>query len=374
MESGANVILKKNNLFISEECSKRISSLRFILACLVVMFHNNKTLLFILNPANLTFSNPEFVAHLPQYIFSYLFTLAPVPLFFMFSAYLQYKKNDDYLVLLKKRIKTIFLPLVLWPAIIIFGKILIKLACIAIFPDKVSHEIPFVSEWSVRDWFCAFFGYYFPCYEKMTLCEPFILPFYFIRDLFILIIISPLIKKLVQKAPYAYGLFVAAIYFFNIRPAIVCTNALVFYSLGFYFAEYNFDFFKFADRITWKQLAVVVIPVMYFVMKNNKSEIIILISCLIMLKFSKLFVEKSEKFFATLKYFDGLSFFLYAIHLPYLLMFFTSKWYSKIPVSPVTDFFEYFGISIIVCVTGTIIGIILRKICPKVFGLINGGR
>ena len=43
-----------------------------------------------------------------------------VPLFFMFAAFLQAKKNDSYLVLLKKRAKSLLLPYVLWMSLLAF--------------------------------------------------------------------------------------------------------------------------------------------------------------------------------------------------------------------------------------------------------------
>ena len=36
--------------------------------------------------------------------------------------------------------------------------------------------------------------------------------------------------------------------------------------------------------------------------------------------------------------------------------------------------FEYFGVTILIVVIGTGIGIVLKKICPKLFILLNGGR
>lgn len=372
MESGTNVILEKKNLVISEECSKRISSLRFILACLVVMFHNNKTVLFALSEGALSFSNSEFWTHIVQFLFQFLFTISPVPLFYIFSSYIQYKKNDSYLVLLKKRLKTLFLPVILWPTIVIGFRILSKLVLIFIFPDKVSHELPFVSEWGFTDWVAAFFGDYFS--GKTILCEPFILPLYFIRDLFILIVVSPIIKKFVDKFPISYGIFILAVYFYNIRPIIVCTNALVFYSLGFYFAKYDFNFFKFADKITFRQISIVTIPSMYFFIITLKPEINLLISCLIMLKISKFIVECNERTFCFFKHMSEYSFFLYAIHLPYLLMFFTLKWFDNVPRNFITDLLEYFVVGSAVCIIGTFIGMGAKKLFPRFYALLTGGR
>ena len=357
---------------IPETVSKRITSLRFILACLVVMFHNNKTLLFVLSQGGISLSNPEFLAHLPQIFFQYVLSAAPVPLFFIFSSYLSGKKNYPYLVLIKKKLRSLLLPLLLWPVLVIGFRILLKLVLILVFPDKVSHELPFVHEWNLRDWFCAFFGYYFPAYNRPILCEPFILPLYFIRDLLIMDMISPLIKKVVRCCAIPFMLLLAAMYFLSIRPIIVCTNAFVFYSIGIYCAEYDFDFFEFVDRIPWKVIFVFILIFMGIYVRFHSSDYIVLFSCILTLKYSKIIAEGSEKVFAVIKYLSGFSFFLYAIHDSYLLMIFTTNWFNLVPRNFVTDLLEYFVLAPLLCVVGTVIGITLKKVIPKLFYLLNG--
>lgn len=357
---------------IEESISKRMTALRYVLAFLVVMFHNNKTLLFVVQPGALSFSNPEFWLHLPQLFFQYVFTVAPVPLFFIFSAYLTGKKNHPYKILLKKKFFSLFLPLILWPALVIGIRILAKMALILLFPDKVTHELPFVSEWSVRDWFSAFFGYYHPEYNKPDLCEPFILPLYFIRDLLIMDILSPLIKKIIKVCPIPYAILLAAIYALGMRPAIVCVNALVFYSLGLYFTLYDFDFFAFADKVKWKHIVFFALLLFYIFLRSLKPEFLLLLSCIILLKFSKIILEASERTFNFFKYLSGYSFFLYAVHDAYLLMIFTKIWFKIIPSNFISDLLEYFILAPILCFVGTFIGIALKKIAPKIFYILNG--
>ena len=52
-----------------------------------------------------------------------------VSLFFMFAAFLQAKKNDSYLVLLKKRAKSLLLPYVLWMSLLVFFLWWAKIDC-----------------------------------------------------------------------------------------------------------------------------------------------------------------------------------------------------------------------------------------------------
>lgn len=359
---------------ISEETSCRITVLRFILSCVVVFFHNNKVLLPIIASGQLNLSNVDVWLHIPQFLFYFIFSFAPVPLFFAFSAFIQYKKADAYLVLLKKRARSIVLPLFSWPAIIIGGRVLIKFALIYFFPDRVSPELPFIGEWSAKEWIYAFLGDYSSGLQQNMLCEPFIMPFYFIRDLFIMILLSPVIKKMVQKAPIAYAFFLAFLYFTNARPFIVCVNALVFYSIGFYIACYNIDLLKLVDSMSWKKFAVLAVIIFIHVLISNKSCFCVPLSCLFYLKLSKTLISTNKKVLNMLKYLSSFSFFLYAVHLPYLLNAFTKGWFSHIQQNCFTDLAEYFILPTVVCVCGTAIGILCRKICPKLFYILNGGR
>lgn len=360
---------------LPEETSKRITVLRFILSCMVIVFHNNKTILPILSDPALSFAQPAVWSHILQLIFHFTFALAPVPLFFAFSAYIQYDKDYAYPVLLKKRVSSILVPLFSWPALIIGGRILIKFACIKLFPDKVSSVLPYVDEWSAKDWLAAFFGDYTDVLSgKNFLCEPFVMPFYFIRDLFILVVLSPLIKKLVQKAPLAYGLVLAYMYFTNLRPVIVCVNAIFFYSLGFYFACYKLDAFKLADSVSWKRFAVLAAASFVYVMLTRNTSFCPIVSCLFYLKISRNLLNGNEKLVHALEYLSGFSFFLYAIHAPYFLPAFTKVWFAHVSQNCFTDLAEYFILSAVICACGTLIGILCRRFIPKLFFVLNGGR
>ena len=103
---------------ISEDTSKRITALRFLLAVLVVVIHNNYNAkvvadYFAETGETIVFSQSIFGKWI-QLFFSQGLAHCAVPLFFLFAAFLQAKKNDSYSVLLKKRAKSLLLPYVIW--------------------------------------------------------------------------------------------------------------------------------------------------------------------------------------------------------------------------------------------------------------------
>jgi hypothetical protein len=61
--------------------------------------------------------------------------------------------------------------------------------------------------------------------------------------------------------------------------------------------------------------------------------------------------------------------------MPVLLQTIQNIWLKIFPMKN-TFFclFEYFGVTIIIVLIGTGLGILLKKICSPVFSLLNGGR
>ena len=138
--------------------SKRITSLRYLLAILVVFIHNN-IVDMAENMPGLVY-NAGVCEFVQQNIYL-LFACSAVPLFFLFAAYLQAKKSDSYLVLVKKRVKTVLVPYILWIGLyllyLLAGKKLLLMVCPSLIADPDS--IISCAAWSVSDWCKYIIGY-----------------------------------------------------------------------------------------------------------------------------------------------------------------------------------------------------------------------
>ena len=103
---------------IPKETSMRITSLRFLLAIFVVFIHNNFTVEYIAQlveqGAEDIYFKPNIVSEWIQLVITQGLAQCAVPLFFLFAAYLQARKADCYKTLLKKKLKTLVIPYVLW--------------------------------------------------------------------------------------------------------------------------------------------------------------------------------------------------------------------------------------------------------------------
>lgn len=88
------------NYVILEETSKRITSLRYLLIVFVVFIHSNLTPEDALNYYHYDFVQPYWIEEFKNFICGTLGGAA-VPLFFFFTSFLQFSKEEKYSVLLK---------------------------------------------------------------------------------------------------------------------------------------------------------------------------------------------------------------------------------------------------------------------------------
>lgn len=244
---------------------------------------------------------------------------------------------------------------------------------------KNPNEIQFIN-YNFEQWFHVFFGYNFANEDIFTdVLGPYVYPLWYVRDLFILFLFSPLIKKWSEKSPSTFLFTITFSYFLVIRPIFVNYQALFYFSVGMLWAQGKINLIEIADKIKWKELIpfflVSWFVTNYFFTSNSTcNSFMVIFSCLIFLKLSG-YLIKNEKIFSVTKYLSKFSFFLYAIHTPLLMESIKTIWLKLFPMkTPFFVLFAYFGITILVILFGTLAGIILKKICPPFFRVLNGGR
>lgn len=368
---------------IPAETSMRITALRFLLIVLVVFIHNNFKAEEILKGAlehgytPFAYENGIFGRWVQIFISDGIARCA-VPLFFLFASFLQSMKGDSYGVLLKKKVKSLVVPYFLWPLLNIGIYVGFKLLIQAVFPSMIERKNWFpMSGWGLKGWLHAFFGY-----ENMTEGRTFggyVGQLWFVRDLFILIAFSPFLRLAVRKFPVCALFAVSFFYFSDTRPFLVAGQALFFYIIGLFWAESEFDLFAVADRIKWKVLVPLYLALWLATWKfygeySCAYWFMVAASCLVLLKFSAVIVS-IKRAFAAAKYLAGFSFWLFAIHMPFLLSCLQALWRKILPMT--NTFFcmaEYFGVSVLVVALGTGFGILLKKVYPPLFAVLNGGR
>lgn len=367
-----NVVLTENvKPLISEETSKRITSLRFLLIVFVVFIHANLTPDDAINYYHYDFVQPYWIEVFKNFICSVLGGSA-VPLFFFFASYLQFSKNDRYKVLLKKRSKSLFLPYFIWTCITI---VLFFIA------QSIPQTAPFfqnpinvVKDWKAFDWLKAFTYHTFLGGGKY----PLVYQFWFLRELMIFIILSPILKFLCEKFSGLMVIVVSVVVLKGI-PLFFTTSspALFFYLAGYYCAKYKIDFFRIADKLKIYEYCILLVLIVTFSLicdgHYDFGFMKTIISCMFFLKLSHYFVE-NEKIYSKLSYLSGFSFFLYAIHTPFLGSSINKITQRIIPLHGILCLVQFLLAAFLTIIIGTFIGIALKKICFPLFCLLNGGR
>ena len=363
---------------IDEESSKRITSLRFLLAILVVFIHNNyrsETLNeAIENGAKAIIFNQSSFGKWIQIFISSGIACCAVPLFFLFAAYLQANKNDKYSVLIQKRLRTLVLPYCIWLGIYLLYFTIGKVIIAKLIPSALNNPEKTFLTWTPIDWFHQIIGF-----QNTDDGNPLAaMQFWFVRDLFIFTLLSPIFTRIIKK--FTIGFF-AIILFFSILAKFgfdAHLNFAVFYYIcGLYWGIFDIKLFALLDKVSWFEtigislftfLANFVFKVPFF---NTLHTFVI---CCAILKLSYNIIH-SNLFFSATKKLSGYSFFLYAIHMPVLLTIVEKVWIKIFPMKN-TFFclFEYFGATLLIITIGTIIGIALKKFFPTLFALLNGGR
>ena len=350
-----------------------------MLAVLIVFIHNNYTVSTISKiGANIVFNQSIFGKWFQLFISDGIGYCA-VPLFFLFSAFLQASKNEKYSILLQKKAKSLIIPYFLW--IFIYGfyytfGIQIVLHFIPSFVNNLNIENAqnIAQNWSILDFVHKIFGY-----AKNNNHPGFAGQFWFVRDLIILTILSPIFNYFVKKRFLEFLIFIIFLFFSPINLFFTSNSALFFYILGLYWGSFKIDLFKIIDKIAWLDIllffAFVFIYRYKFYAENNIVIcFIILSSCIIALKFSAI-IEKNKKCFSIAKYLEKYSFWLYAIHMPALIEILKVLWLKIFPMK--NGFWclaEYFGVSILTIFISLALGIGIKKIFPKLFALLCGGR
>lgn len=260
--------------------SQTINFLRFPLIVAVVYIHFNISRKGIsVHGINYGSDNPDWYFYTINLVSSVIASIA-VPLFFFISGYLfffQKKFNRrEYLRKLKKRAKTLLVPYLLWNFIAIIFQIVKLLPLFSsIFPGANKSEIHL----SLVRVFNTFFNNTLtngiivsPIEYTMTeiINEPFPIdiPLWYIRDLMVMIIISPIIFWMTKKFQVWYVVAFGVIWYF--RDLIIpeggyihmLFTSLLFFSWGSFSSIMNIDFIKTMQRL--KYLSILYIPIAIF--------------------------------------------------------------------------------------------------------------
>lgn len=250
--------------------------------------------------------------------------------------------------------------------------LLAKLLTAKIFPEILGNPES-VFPVSVKDWFEGFLGFGTDSGDGNP---EFAGQFWFVRNLILFTIFSPAIIPLVKKFPVAS--FVSVCVFFVCGDLPFHRNAgyaLFFYAAGIFWGIFDIPLLEKIDRISWCEALFLFAFAFILPSENSVLDLYLnLSSCLLVLKFSSVLC-KSESAFGIAYKLNGFSFWIYAVHMPFLINLVIKVWQKVFPqTNPFFCLAEYLSETFLTVAIGLLLGIALKKFCPKLFALLSGGR
>lgn len=354
---------------LTKEHSQRVDLLRFPLILMVIFIHNSG--------ANVDFAmysvGIDIYKTYGQYVIQFVsggLAKIAVPLFFIFSGFFFFKKFDAsfsaYKDKLSVRARSLLFPYLFWNS----AFIVIMLIVYAL-PETLSlasgNEKAIV-DYGLADYISAYFGI-----NESGL--PIAYQFWFIRDLIILCIASPLIYFAVKKLGLVFIslLFVAwlsKLYIFTENS----TMAVLFFSFGAYIRIYNKQLFGF-DR--YGIAAIIVSTGLLLIAQIFPNHQLISIAVTIGIV-SVLFLSKialaSPSLLKLLNYLGLMSFFIFALHEPVLTLVRTLTYKFLAPNSTESIIALYFINPVIVVLICVAVYKIIGMISPRFLFAICGDR
>ena len=184
--------------------SSTISYLRFPLTAGVVFIHFSLTDGLTINKVKYGMDNPDWYFYVVNF-FSEVLARICVPLFFIISGYLFFNRREFngsvYRQKLKSRFKTLFVPFILWNIIAIIWKLKCFLPSFSSYYRPL--EVHLSIERLINTLFCngdsngIIVGT--PSTEMMYGIYPIDLPLWYIRELMLMVILSPIIYYITKK-------------------------------------------------------------------------------------------------------------------------------------------------------------------------------
>jgi fucose 4-O-acetylase-like acetyltransferase len=352
---------------VNKNISKRIHSLRFLLIVFVVFIHNN--------PTRVNFAGGTEIYIIPGYVnitrllISNIIAGTAVPLLFLISGYLLYIKETRFIAVFKKKNKTILLPYILWHVLVVLFYYIAQ---------SVSFTKPYIAsvvvrEFSEMDWLGSFTG-------KAGFFSgggvPLVYQFWFLRDLYILSLAFIGIKKLADKFPLGTLVLCIILWTYEINIYLVSSEALLFFTLGYYIVKYAPDFKELDGIKMYDITGIYIITILLELFFKGKIPVIhkinIIIGSILFIKLTENFI-KNERVYNQLAWLEKYTFFVYAVHGVGL----AAMQKISVKIIPMHDgwiLVQYFSVNIIGIIIFVIMGVTVKKLFPQIYGILTGGR
>lgn len=345
--------------------SQKIKRVSFLLMIMVVFLHSYN--IDIKQGGKILYFEKGLNWFIQNFISNGLTRIA-VPLFFIISGYLfvldQKTAIGDFIVKIKKRFRTLIVPYLFWAFFgILFYFILQTLPQSQSFFTK-----KLIKDYSFLEWLNALFN------------EPIPYQLWFLKDLIVMVILSPVIYFLVKKAREAFLLIIFSFWIFSQDTIFLTSEALLFFSAGMYISIFkNKSQINSSNTLLFCLLWLLVLILKTtagFLDYSNLIQMLLLKAAIIigLVAFWKLYDKVSIKM--DYGFFDKwieFSFFLYLFHEP-MLTIIKKGMFAALPKTPISYFIVYLLAPVIIISISILIASILKQKLFVIYKIITGNR
>jgi peptidoglycan/LPS O-acetylase OafA/YrhL len=358
---------------ISQETSERLALLRFPLM-VAVLFHHAGVAIYSGQDGASTGGGGGGLLLL-DFIRSFVqktCDLLAVPCFFLMSGFLFFWgfswSLKNYKKKLTSRVRTLLIPLLFWSNLVLLGYFILQQ--MPLMRGLFTGRRGIVSEFGIFEYFNALVG---------ITQHPYAFQLWFLRDLFLLTLVSPLIYFGVKKIPYLWCPLFVACYVFDIWfLSALEIRSVAFFTIGAFLAVSGRSPFL-LDR-SGIFAAIVFCVCMVFDFFNHSINLSLLtrnvevFSIVVFALFISGKIVKYKKMKNLFLLLANFSFFLFVFHEP-LLSFATRLFFKFFPIkSELLLLGFYFATVFFITALSFGVYLLLKKLVPGWLNFITGGR
>jgi surface polysaccharide O-acyltransferase-like enzyme len=309
-----------------------------------------------------------------QYFFSQGITRVAVPLFYLFSGYLFFLKTTgtrtEFTTKFTTRLRTLVVPFLFWSFWGLFFYFILQ---------SVPQARDFFTNKLIKDYSLSELAYTF-------FIDPITYQLWFVRDLFVLVVLSPIIWVLVKRAQYVTLPLLVIAWCMDFNFIIVSPEALLFFTLGALFslnepilllqnASKNAAIYM----VIWLGLTATK-TLLYYLNYDEPTVVTLLLKSSIVAGilalwsvYDALFKEGKRAIPAYIDRILPFSFFIYAFHEPTLTIV-RKVCFFIIGKETFVALVVYFVAPVLTIGISVFTGFYLKQWTPKFYKVITGGR
>ena len=355
------MIQNSTSLCNKSHLSNIISWLRFPLIFFIIMLH-------CYSVTRLEGNHESYFKIL--YPFSLWIGETGVPGFFFISGLLFFLSSKTYNQKIKTRLNTLLVPYFLWNGAML---LVYFIAFLVGFPQEINHHN--IANYTLFDYLRLFWDR--GSYDNGNFV-PLLCPLWYIRNLFLMALISPLLYFIIRYTRELFLITIAVWWFATFHNAFV-PQTILFFSLGAYFSIFAINPMKFFSK--YKNLLLILFVIfglgdiiVHTIMENDYNlqihRISLMLNIPVLFLLASFFVRKN----LTSQTLSNASFVVFCIHYPIVIIMRKFCVTFFLDASDSIHILLYFASVILSTIMSLSFYQILKKFFPKTSRILSGNR